>query len=188
MQNQNVQNNKQTNQQTKTSKPSVSNLAQEMQPSESCWASALGLVMFTATLTAMPLHGESWGATEEITTSSKFTSIFVSASLAKQPSSLGLWWTCWNPKVMQRSPLLEPCSSSKKQFVCSLNLDRLKNELCRQSLKSFFLRMQSRARGRRSRCSQMFRDCVKLSEVFCATCRCKQEIWASSTNDLVVSV
>lgn len=96
------------------------------------------------------------GATEEISTSSEFTSVTLSANLAKQPSSLSLWWTCWNPKVMQRSPLLESWSNSKKQFVCSLNfnscLDPLKTSFVAK-VKSLFLRKLLRTRRRRSRCS-----------------------------------
>lgn len=128
------------------------------------------------------------GATEEISSSSEFTSVILSANLAKQPCSLSLWWTCWNPKVMQRSPLLESCSTSKKQFVCSLYfnscLDPLKTSFVAK-VKSPFLRKLLRTRGRRSRCSQTF---VKLSEVFVRSFRCKQEIRASSMNDLVVSI
>lgn len=131
------------------------------------------------------------GATEEISSSSEFTSVILSANLAKQPCSLSLWWTCWNPKVMQRSPLLESCSTSKKQFVCSLYfnscLDPLKTSFVAK-VKSPFLRKLLRTRGRRSRCSQTFHDFVKLSEVFVRSFRCKQEIRASSMNDLVVSI
>lgn len=90
---------------------------------ENCWSSALGLMIFTATWTEMLLDEESRGATEEISTSSEFTSVFVSANLVKQPSILSPWWSCWIPKVKQRSTLLDPCSNNKKQFVCTLDFN-----------------------------------------------------------------
>lgn len=180
MQNLTVQNNKQTNKQK-------SNQTQHQQSGSG--NSIVGDLLVLSTRYDDIYHN--LGATEEISTSSEFTSVILSANLAKLPSSLSLWWTCWNPKVMQRSPLLESCSNSKKQFVCSLNfnscLDPLKTSFVAK-VKSPFLRKLPRTRGRRSRCSQTFNDCVKLSEVFVRSFRCKQEIRASSMNDLVVSI